>query len=124
MEKKNVKKKGKVDKATSKCGDKLCPIHGLKKLKTRGRILKGVVIRKFPKRTVIEFERMKKLSKYERYEKRKTRIHARVSDCMENLFNVGDLIEVSETRPISKMIHFVVSGILKVEESNLEENKK
>jgi len=124
MVKKNVKEKKKVAGVTSECKDKLCPVHGARKLRTRGRIFEGKVIKKFPTRAVIEFERMKKISKYERYERRRTRIHARVSNCMESSFKVGDLVQVSETRPISKMIHFVVSGILKVEENNLEENEK
>ena len=34
---------------------------------TRGRTFKGTVIKKFPKRVVIEFERMVYIRKYERY---------------------------------------------------------
>lgn len=98
------------------CKDRLCPIHGDKKLKMRGRVFQGKVVKKLPGRVTISFERMLKLPKYERYEKRKTKIHARLPDCMKNELSVGDLIEISETRPISKMIHFVVSKIVRKSE--------
>ena len=92
--------------AESICNDKNCPIHG--KLKTRGRVFEGRVIRKFHKRIVIEFERIIYVRKYERYFKSKTKIHARLPICMENDINVGDSVKVQECRPLSKMIHFVV----------------
>lgn len=95
------------------CKDKFCPIHGSEKLKMRGRSFEGKVIKKLPGRVTIQFERMIKIPKYERYEKRKTKIHARLPDCMKSKVNVGDLILVDETRPISKTIHFVVSDIIK-----------
>jgi len=93
------------DKA-SKCYDKNCHIHG--NLKIRGRIFEGVVIKKFHKRVVIEFERMVYVSKYERYKKSKTKIHARLQECMEDKINVGDYIKIQECRPLSKLIHFIV----------------
>jgi small subunit ribosomal protein S17 len=106
--KKETKKVEKT-KVKTTCEDRICPIHGGFKLKTRGRVFSGVVIKKLPKRITIEFERMLKLPKYERYEKRKTKIHARLPDCMEDEINVGDLVEVAETRTISKIIHAVVT---------------
>ena len=109
-EKTKTKKEMKTD--IVKCTDKLCPFHGSEKLRMRGRVFEGNVIRKFPGRVTVQFERMIKLPKYERYEKRKTKIHARLPTCMEGI-QLGDLIEVSETRPISKIIHFVVSNIVK-----------
>ena len=90
------------------CNDRCCPIHGT--LSVRGRSFKGNVIRKFPKRVVIEFQRTIFVKKYERYAMRKTRIHARLPECMFNEINLGDYIEVKETRPISKIINFVVIG--------------
>ena len=75
------------------CNDRLCPIHGNKKLKMRGRTFEGIVTKKLHGRVTIEFERMLKLPKYERYEKRKTKIHARLPECMKNDANVGDLIQ-------------------------------
>ncbi|MGK0232092.1 MAG: small subunit ribosomal protein S17 [Patescibacteria group bacterium] len=93
------------------CNDKLCPKHGDKKLRLRGRIFQGNVVKKTIGKVAIEFTRMLKIPKYERYEKRKTKLHARLPDCMKNEVQVGDLIEISETRPISKTIHFIVSNV-------------
>ena len=91
--------------ASAVCNDKDCHVHG--NLKVRGRIFKGKVIKKFHKRILIEFERMIYIRKYERYAKRKTRIHARLPPCQEDKVKIGDHVEIRECRPLSKMIHFV-----------------
>jgi len=101
---KSLKKESKV--VGNSCVDKNCHVHG--NLKARGRFFEGVVIKKFQKRITIEFERMIYVSKYERYKKSKTKIHARLPDCMEAGIKVGDYIRVQECRPLSKIIHFVV----------------
>jgi len=93
-------------KIETKCNDPRCPFHG--QLRARGRIFRGTVIRKFPKRIAIEFERTLYIKKYERYAKTKTRLHARLPDCLANSINVGDYVEIMECRPISKIIKFVV----------------
>jgi len=113
VEKKITTKTVKKAEVKVECKDRLCPKHGDRKLKMRGRIFDGKVIKKLPGRVTIQFERMLKLPKYERYEKRKTKIHARLPDCMKNDVAVGDLIQIAETRPISKMIHCVVSKVVK-----------
>ncbi len=97
--------------AEAMCSDRDCPKHG--NLKTRGKIFEGKVIKKFHKRVVIELERMAYVRKYERYAKSKTKIHARLPTCIEKEINVGDLIRVQECRPLSKIIHFVVTGKIK-----------
>ena len=112
MAEKRKKEEG-VRKKDVECKDRLCPFHGDKKLKLRGRVFQGEVVKVLPGRVTISFERMIKLAKYERYEKRKTKIHARLPDCMKAEVAVGDLIEIAETRPISKMIHFVVSRVVR-----------
>ena len=48
-------------------------------------------------------------SKYERYLKTKSKMHARLPDCLANSINVGDYVEIGECRPLSKIIHFVVT---------------
>jgi small subunit ribosomal protein S17 len=112
--KKTTKKPAKkAEKVEVTCKDRLCPIHGDRKLKMRGRTFEGAVIRKLHGRVTIQFERMLKLPKYERFEKRRTKIHARLPDCMKDDVAVGDLIQIAETRPISKMIHFVVSKVIR-----------
>ena len=96
------------------CNDPLCPFHGLRKrkLKTHGRVFKGEVIRKLKRRVTIMFERVLYVPKYERYEKRRTKIHARLPDCLDDVM-IGDTVQIEETRPISKTIHFVVTKIVK-----------
>ncbi len=89
-------------------------------LSTRGRVFQGKVIRKFPKRVTIEFERTVKLHKFERFMKKRTRIHARLPDQFAAQINLGDLIRVQETRPISKTIHFVVVEKIRSAENNLK----
>ena len=91
-----------------KCTDFACPKHG--QISLRGRIFKGKVIKKFPKRIVIEFERTIYIKKYERYSKRKTKLHARLSECMAKDIEIGDYVEIRECRPISKIVHFVTLG--------------
>ena len=79
-------------------------------LSSRDRSFKGTVIRKFPKRVVIEFERTIYIKKYERYSKKKTKLHARLPESMSKDINVGDYIEKRGCRPISKIVHFIVIG--------------
>ena len=62
--------------------------------------------KKFPKRVVIEFERVVYIPKYERYYKKKTRLHARIPEGMH--IQPGDYVKVQECRPLSKITHFLV----------------
>ncbi len=87
------------------CSDEQCPVHGT--LSARGRIFEGTVIKKFPRRIAIEFERTIFIKKYERYAKTKTKLHARLPDCEKERVNVGDYVQIRECRPLSKIIHFV-----------------
>lgn len=111
MAEKKSTKKEKVE--TVSCADKFCPFHGRRKLKLRGRIFEGEVVKKLHDRISIQFERMMKVKKYERYEKRRTKIHARLPDCMKDQIQVGDKVQIAECRPLSKMIHFVVVKVIK-----------
>ena len=114
MEKQNKKQE---NESIISCADPTCPTHG--ELRVRGRTFKGTVIRKFPMRIVIEFERTIYNPKYERYSKKKTKIHARLPSCMEKEVQVGDYVEVGECRPISKIIHSVF-----IRKVSKEKNKK
>jgi small subunit ribosomal protein S17 len=102
-EKTKQKKVAKV--VETPCNDKNCHIHG--NLKVRGRLFEGKVISKFQKRIAIEFERMVYVKKYERYKKSKTKIHARLPNCMKDQIEIGDYVKIGECRPLSKVIHFV-----------------
>lgn len=105
-QKTKMKENSEKSTAIAACSDVDCHIHGC--LKTRGRIFEGKVIRKFYKRIVIEFERTIYIKKYERYKKSRTKIHARLPNCMKDSINLGDYIKVQECRPLSKIIHFAV----------------
>jgi small subunit ribosomal protein S17 len=109
----------KTKEKTSGCDDRLCCVHGSEPLKLRGRVFEGTVVSKFPKRIAIEFERVVSMRKYERYEKRKTRLHARLFDCMKDEINIGDYVRIEECRPLSKIIHFVVTK--KIRSGSLKE---
>jgi len=117
MTKTKVETKKTKEEGKTSCADITCPVHG--KLKVRGRIFEGTVIKKFPKRITIEFERMVYVKKYERYAKSRTKIHARLPECIEKNINVGDFVKIQECRPLSKIIHFVV--ISKVKNGAYEE---
>lgn len=107
--KEKIKKETEVAK-TSECSDIECPFHG--QLSARGRIFEGTVIKKFHRRIAIEFERTIFVKKYERYAKKKTKLHARMPDCMKNV-EVGDYVKIRECRPLSKIIHFVLIEIIR-----------
>ena len=85
------------------------------RIPTRGRIFKGTVIKKFPNRIVVEFERTVYIPKYERYHKKKTRLHSRLPQGMQ--VEVGDYVKVQECRPLSKIIHSIVIGKVSKEEN-------
>ena len=111
MEKEN--KKAKVAKSSEKvsCADRDCPFHG--KLAARGRTFEGYVTKKFARRIVIEFERTIFVKKYERYSKKKSKLHARLPECMRKQVEVGDYVQIKECRPLSKIVHFVLIKIIK-----------
>ncbi len=89
------------------CGDKNCPIHG--NLRVRGSVLTGVVVSKKTKNTVtVERHYLHYVPKYERYERRKSKIHAHLPQCMQKEVNVGDTVVIGECRKISRGKAFVV----------------
>lgn len=98
-------------KGDYECNDKKCPFHGT--LSTRGRTFKGTVKKIHDSRAVIEFPRVIYYKKYERYARAKTRIHAHIPACMLKKIKQGSIVKISECRPLSKMIHFVVTEIIK-----------
>ncbi len=88
----------------------------------RGRSFEGTVTKVFPTRVVIEFDRVVSVRKFERFYKKKSKIHARLPKEMTGI-KVGDYIKVTECRPLSKIIHHIVvekirSGLGENNESN------
>lgn len=103
----------KTKETETKCEDKHCPLHG--SLSVRGRVLEGTVFSsKVPKSATIEFERTRIIPKYERYEKRKTKLRVHNPTCINA--KEGDFVRAAECRPISKTKKFVITQIL--EKSN------
>ena len=91
------------------------PELALERISSRGRTFEGFVTKKFPTRVVIEFDNPIYVSKYERFFRKKTRIHANLPKNMN--VEVGDYVRVQECRPISKIIHHVVVKKLIAEEA-------
>ncbi len=114
-----MKEKSKVGemKIEKKTGD---IDEAMLKISLRGRKFEGYVIKKFDKRVVIEFGRVKLIRKYERYLKTKTKIHARIPESLKNEINLGDYIQVMECRPLSKIIHHVV--VKKIRNADIKSN--
>jgi small subunit ribosomal protein S17 len=92
------------------CSDPNCPYHG--ELKVRGRILSGTIISKKMNRTVvIKRDYAFYVPKYQRYERRNSKLAAHLPDCVE--VNVGDIVRIVECRKISKTVAFVVVDRIK-----------
>lgn len=88
-----------------KCNDIHCPFHG--KLSIRGRQFTGTVVStKMRKTAVMEFERPYFLKKYERYEKRRTKLKAHNPECINA--KDGEIVQIMECRPLSKTKSFVI----------------
>ncbi|MEM2954588.1 MAG: 30S ribosomal protein S17 [Candidatus Nanoarchaeia archaeon] len=91
--------------AAEKCTDKKCPFHS--SLRTRGRVFVGnVIATKMQHTAKIEWPYLFYLPKYERYEKRRTRVYAHIPACIS--VKVGDKVKIAECKPISKTVHFVI----------------
>lgn len=91
------------------CSDERCPFHG--QLNTRGASFEGVVTSVKAKKTaVVERRFTRKVQKYERFEKRRSKIHAHVPDCI--VVKEGDRVQIEECRKISKTKAHVVTKVL------------
>ncbi len=87
------------------CEDRNCPYHG--HLKVRGILLEGVLVsKKMDKAGVILREYLHYDKKYQRYERRRSKVSVYIPPCMD--VKEGDIVIAAETRPISKTIAFVL----------------
>lgn len=94
---------------TRQCKDTNCPFHGT--LSVRGQLVDGTVVSDKPARTVVvQREYLKYIPKYERYEKRRSKLHAHNPDCIAA--KTGDRVYLAECRPLSKTKSFVVIQVL------------
>ncbi|MFW6382911.1 MAG: 30S ribosomal protein S17 [Haloferacaceae archaeon] len=91
-----------------------CPFYG--HLSVRGQTLEGTVVSTDMEKTVIvEREYDVFVPKYDRYMKRRSRIPAHVPGVLEPL-EVGDEVQIAETRPLSKTKSHVVVQVFGGEE--------
>lgn len=87
------------------CEDELCPFHGM--LSVRGKLLTGTVASaKAKKMVVVSREYPRPVTKYKRYERSRSKVHAYLPTCVE--VKEGDEVIVAECRPLSKTVSFVV----------------
>jgi small subunit ribosomal protein S17 len=94
---------------SGECTDRFCPIHGETKL--HGRVLVGTVISAKAYKTVtVDKLRSFYLSKYERYEKRHTKLLVHNPPCINA--KLGDEVKIMESRPLSKTKHFIVIEVV------------
>jgi small subunit ribosomal protein S17 len=94
-----------------KCTDKYCPWHN-NYLSLRGKILEGIVVSaKAPKTVIVRRDYLHYIPKYERYERRHSRIAAHNPPCINA--KEGEKVKIAECRPISKTKHFVVIEVIK-----------
>jgi ribosomal protein S17 len=91
------------------------------KYSLRGRKFEGYVIKKFDHRITIKFEKVNFIKKYERYSKSYSKMHARLPVELKDQINVGDYIQIMETRPLSKIIHFAVTK--KIRDADVKKQK-
>lgn len=88
-----------------KCEDERCPFHG--SLKVRGRLLTGKAVSTSGKTfAVIEMGYLHMVPKFNRGERRRSRLSAHIPPCIE--VQDGDTVTIGECRPLSKTISFVV----------------
>ena len=94
-----------VEAPKGECHDTNCVFHGT--LSIRGRQFIGLVKgTKAQKTAVVEWPRLFFIPKYQRYERRKTKIHVHSPQCIDA--KVGDKVLIAECRKISKTKSFVI----------------
>lgn len=100
----------KVGPPAGECSDKNCPFHGT--LGVRGQVVEGRVVSTKAQRTaIVEREYSHYVTKFERYERRHSRIAAYKPDCIDA--KEGNVVRIAECRPLSKTKSFVVVEIVK-----------
>lgn len=99
-----------VSAPTAACEDPKCPFHG--SLPVRGQVFDCVVVSdKMVGTVVVKREFEKKIAKFERFEKRQSKIHAHNPPCLGA--KAGDKVKIAECRPISKTKSYVVVEVLR-----------
>ncbi len=87
------------------CEDPKCPWHG--KMPVRGRVFEGIVKSAKTHNTVrVEWGFHDFITKYQRYEKKKSKVSAHNPPCIKA--REGEKVVIAECRSLSKTKHFVV----------------
>jgi len=111
-------------KNEEKCNDAKCPVHG--NISLRGRTFTGIVVgTNMAKTATVEWTYNLFISKYERSETRRSKVHAHNPVCINA--KVGDVVRITETRPLSKTKNFVITKKLRKEigfKEKLEEQEE
>lgn len=90
---------------TKTCEDEKCPFHG--KLPVHGKVMEGTVVSTRAQKTaIIERQYQHFLPKYQRFERRHSRISAYNPECIGA--KEGNRVLIAECRPLSKTKSFVV----------------
>ena len=92
---------------TEECDDKDCPFHGTTRI--RGKITKGIIVSKKSRNTVIiRQDYVQFIRKYQRYERRNSRLACHLPNCLRHDIEIGDLVIVGESRKLAKTKAFIV----------------
>lgn len=103
-----MKEEKKREKAEKK--SKTIIVKG-KPVSLRGRVFTGVVVSDRMSKTVtVEWPRQVYVPKYERFQKKRSRVKAH--NPSEIGAKIGDIVKIVETRPLSKTKNFIVVEIL------------
>ena len=95
----------KVKEPKRECDDKNCPFCG--NLTIRGKLFDGKVTGNKAKQTItLQKDTPIYFSKFKRYARGKSTIHAHVPNCID--VQLGDHVLAAECRPISKSVSYVV----------------
>jgi small subunit ribosomal protein S17 len=88
-----------------KCEDENCAWHG--KISVRGRVFRGQIrSAKSHNTAIVEWDYHRLAPKYERYERRKSRVTAHNPPCIHA--REGDTVVIAECRPVSKTKNFII----------------
>jgi len=95
----------KVNAPKRECEDIHCPFHG--NLSIRGKLFDGKVTGSKARKTItLQKESAVYFSKFKRYARGKSTIHAHVPGCID--VESGNHVLTAECRPISKSVSYVV----------------
>jgi small subunit ribosomal protein S17 len=87
------------------CEDEFCPFHG--SLPVRGKLLAGTVASaRAPKMVVVSREYPRAVTKYKRFQRSKSKVHAYLPPCLE--VKEGEEVRIAECRRLAKTVSFVV----------------